>query len=57
MFIGVWIVAVPIFLLFGAGPKDIFNIFITTVITILILSIYTNIWKRDLASKRQKVFY
>lgn len=43
LFLGVWIVAVPIFLLFGADPKDIFNIFIASIIAILIFAIYTNI--------------
>jgi hypothetical protein len=46
MFIGVWIVAIPIFLLFGAEPRDIFNIFIATVLAIIILLIYTTIRRK-----------
>lgn len=40
MFLGVWIVLTPLFLLFGADPRDIFNIFIATVIANIILLTY-----------------
>ena len=46
MFIGVWIVALPIFLLFGADPRDIFDIFIATIIANIILLTYTKIQKK-----------
>ena len=46
MFIGVWIVAIPIFLLFGAESRDIFNIFIASVLAIIILLIYTAVRRK-----------
>lgn len=43
MFIGVWIVAIPVFLLFGADSRAIFNIFIANVIGNLVLLTYIKI--------------
>ena len=43
MFIGVWIVALPIFLLFGADSRDILNIFIANVIANIVLLTYIKI--------------
>ncbi|WP_154669224.1 hypothetical protein [Planococcus antarcticus] len=43
MFLGVWIVLTPLFLLFGADPRDIFNIFIATLLANIILFTYAKI--------------
>lgn len=45
MFMGVWLVAVPIFLLFGANSRDIITIFIASVLANVILLIYTTVRK------------
>lgn len=46
MFIGAWIVAIPIFLLFGAEPRDIFNIFIAAILAYVLFGIYTTIQRK-----------
>ena len=46
MFIGVWIVAIPVFLLFGADSRDIFNIFIANVIANIVLLTYARIRRK-----------
>ena len=46
MFIGVWIVAIPVFLLFGADSRDIFNIFIANVIANIVLLTYAKIRRK-----------
>ena len=46
MFIGIWIVVIPAFLLFGADPGDILNIFIANVLVVVILLIYTTIRRK-----------
>lgn len=50
MFIGIWIVAIPIFLLFGADSRDILNIFIANVLAVVILLIYTTIRRKRASS-------
>ena len=46
MFIGVWIVAIPVFLLLGADSRDIFNIFIANVIANLVLLTYIKVRRK-----------
>lgn len=46
MFIGVWIVAIPVFLLLGADSRDIFNIFIANVIANIVLLTYAKIRRK-----------
>ncbi|WP_155799296.1 hypothetical protein [Planococcus antarcticus] len=46
MFIGVWIIAILVFLLFGAESRDIFNIFIANVIANIVLLTYIKIRRK-----------
>lgn len=46
MFIAVWIVMIPIFLLFGADPRDIFNIFLASLFANIVLLIYSTSQKK-----------